>query len=195
MPPKITPLTIILGTFATWTLYWTLERMYLYSHPTPETMVNASIWMPSDAPDDWKAALGGAMSLMYAPDREFMSRVVHVQLSGVMAICCLVNLFLGDDVAALSIKERAMSRKASIHRFTGRVFQSCVIPWSLYLNYTLFVHGMINFVSTNILCAAASFIILQQVQPPLTISHTSMSSFSNCTYFFFRALLWITETS
>lgn len=145
MPPKITPLTIILGTFATWTLYWTLERMYLYSHPTPETMVNASIWMPSDAPDDWKAALGGAMSLMYAPDREFMSRVVHVQLSGVMAICCLVNLFLGDDVAALSIKERAMSRKASIHRFTGRVFQSCVIPWSLYLNYTLFVHGMINF--------------------------------------------------
>jgi hypothetical protein len=109
-------------------------------------------YMPSDAPDDWKAALAGAMSLMYAVDREFMSRIIHVQLSGVLAICCIINLYLGDDVASLSSKERLTSMKASIHRFTGRIFQSCLIPWSLYLNYTLFVHGMINFVSIMHCC-------------------------------------------
>lgn len=85
------------------------------------------------------------MSQMYAVDREFFSRVVHVQLSGVLAVCCLINLYLGNDVEALSAKERMISKKAAVHRFTGRVFQSCVIPWSLYLNYVLFVHGMINF--------------------------------------------------
>jgi hypothetical protein len=128
--------------------------MYLYSFPTPEAMVKATIpnYMPSDAPDDWKAALAGAMSLMYAVDREFMSRIIHVQLSGVLAICCIINLYLGDDVASLSSKERLTSMKASIHRFTGRIFQSCLIPWSLYLNYTLFVHGMINFVSIMHCC-------------------------------------------
>lgn len=131
--------------------------MYLYSFPTPETMVNATVpnYMPSDAPDDWKAALAGGLSRMYAVDREFMSRVVHVQLSGVMAICCVINLYLGDAVAKLSAKERLTSMKASIHRFTGRIFQSCVIPWSLYLNYTLFVYGMMDFVS-SIASAACS---------------------------------------
>ena len=114
-------------------------------------MVNSTLknYMPwSDTPDEWKEAFGGAMSQMYAVDREFFSRVVHVQLSGVLAFCCLINLYLGNDVAALSAKERLTSKKAAVHRFTGRVFQSCVIPWSLYLNYVLFVHGMINFVST-----------------------------------------------
>jgi hypothetical protein len=103
-------------------------------------------YMPSDATEEWKGKFGGAVAEMYAADREFYIRIVHVQLSGVMAICCLINLYLGDDVAALSAKERLTSTKASIHRFTGRIFQSCVIPWSLYLNYVLFVHGMMNFV-------------------------------------------------
>jgi hypothetical protein len=157
MSTKITPTTIFLGLAAGWTVFWSAERMYLYSFPTPETMVNATVpnYMPSDAPDDWKAALAGGMSLMYAVDREFMSRVVHVQLSGVMAICCVINLYLGDAVAKLSAKERLTSMKASIHRFTGRIFQSCVIPWSLYLNYTLFVYGMMDFVS-SIASAACS---------------------------------------
>eukprot|EP00984_Skeletonema_dohrnii_P030515 scaffold22036_cov133-Skeletonema_dohrnii-CCMP3373.AAC.4 len=143
----IKPTSIFLGLIAAWTVFWCIERMYLYSYPTPEAMVKASIpmYMPSDAPDDWKGALAGAQSQMYNADREFMSRVVHVQLSGVMALCCLINLYTGDDVAKLSEQGRMTSMKASIHRFTGRIFQSCVIPWSLYLNYILFVHGMINF--------------------------------------------------
>ena len=147
----ITPTSIILGLIGTWTAYWSIERMILYSHSTPETMVNSSLtnYMPwSETPTEWKEAFGGAMSQMYALDREFYSRVIHVQLSGVLAFCCLINLYLGNDVAALSVKERVASKKAAVHRFTGRVFQSCVIPWSLYLNYVLFVHGMINFVST-----------------------------------------------
>ena len=156
----IKPTSIFLGLITAWTVFWCIERMYLYSYPTPEAMVKATIpnYMPSDAPDDWKGALAGTMSLMYDADREFMSRVVHVQLSGVMAICCLINLYTGDDVAALSEKGRMTSMKASIHRFTGRIFQSCVIPWSLYLNYILFVHGMINFVSMSYNAAAASLL-------------------------------------
>lgn len=120
----------------------------MYSFPTPHAAVDAIVrqFMPSDATEEWKGTFGGAVAEMYAADREFYSRIVHVQLSGVMAICCLINLYLGDDVAALSAKERLTSTKASIHRFTGRIFQSCVIPWSLYLNYVLFVHGMMNFV-------------------------------------------------
>jgi len=146
----ITPASIVLGLMGTWTAYWSVERMILYSHSTPETMVNSTLknYMPwSNTPTEWKEAFGGAMSQMYAIDREFFSRVVHVQLSGVLAFCCLINLYLGNDVAALSAKDRMTSKKAAVHRFTGRVFQSCVIPWSLYLNYVLFVHGMINFVS------------------------------------------------
>ena len=142
--------TVVLGLIGTWTAFWSLERMVLYSYPTPDTMINSTLhnYMPwSDTPEEWKQAFGGAMSQMYAIDREFFSRIIHVQLSGVIAFCCLINLYLGDDVAALSDAERLTSTKAWIHRFTGRVFQTCVIPWSLYLNYVLFVHGMINFVS------------------------------------------------
>ncbi|KAL7500820.1 hypothetical protein ACHAWT_008996 [Skeletonema menzelii] len=145
---KIAPTTVILGLMGTWTAFWSLERMVLYSYSTPDTMVNSTLhnYMPwSDTPEEWKQAFGGAMSQMYAIDREFFSRIIHVQLSGVLALCCLINLYLGDDVAALSDAERLTSTKAWIHRFTGRVFQTCVIPWSLYLNYVLFVHGMINF--------------------------------------------------
>ena len=113
------------------------------------------------------------MSQMYAVDREFYSRVIHVQLSGVLAFCCLINLYLGNDVAALSAKERMTSKKAAVHRFTGRVFQSCLIPWSLYLNYVLFVHGMINFVSilscSNILPFAVMVLCLLLVLTSLTI--------------------------
>lgn len=153
---KIAPTTVILGLMGTWTAFWSLERMVLYSYSTPDTMVNSTLhnYMPwSDTPEEWKQAFGGAMSQMYAIDREFFSRIIHVQLSGVLALCCLINLYLGDDVAALSDAERLTSTKAWIHRFTGRVFQTCVIPWSLYLNYVLFVHGMINFVSNIIIRA------------------------------------------
>ena len=153
---KIAPTTVILGLMGTWAAFWSLERMVLYSYSTPDTMVNSTLhnYMPwSDTPEEWKQAFGGAMSQMYAIDREFFSRVIHVQLSGVIALCCLINLYLGDDVAALSDAELLTSTKAWIHRFTGRVFQTCVIPWSLYLNYVLFVHGMINFVSNIIIRA------------------------------------------
>ena len=176
---KITPATIVLGLMGTWTAYWSLERMMLYSYSTPEPMVNSTLgnYMPwSNTPDEWKEAFGGAMSQMYAVDREFFSRVVHVQLSGVLAFCCLINLYLGNDVAALSAKERLTSKKAAVHRLTGRVFQSCVIPWSLYLNYILFVHGMINFVSTFI---AYILLLPCSIFPPSFISFFCFSLIIN----------------
>ena len=68
--------------------------MHLYSYSSPEVMANFTVanYMPLDAPDEWKGALSGAMGMMYNSDREFFSRVVHVNLSGVMAIACIINL-------------------------------------------------------------------------------------------------------
>lgn len=143
-----TPALALLSFFGLWTAFWCVERMYLYSFATPEAMVNATVpfYMPyPDAPEEWKGALAGALSMMYAPDREFFSRVVHVQLSGVLALCCLVNLAVGNEVAALPASARPAAAVAVVHRFAGRTFQICAVPWSLYLNYVLFVHGMIPF--------------------------------------------------
>ena len=171
---KITPtsLILVLIVIGTWTAYWSLERMYLYTHSTPDAMVNFTLrnYIPSDAPEEWKQAFSEAMSQMYSVDREFFSRVVHVQLSGLIAFCCLINLYLGDDVAALSTTERVTSRKAAIHRFTGRMFQSSVIPWSLYLNYVLFVHGMINFVSNILFICIDIFVWQNALFPSLYLS-------------------------
>ncbi len=133
--------------------------------------------MVQHTPTEWKEAFGGAMSQIYAVDREFFSRVVHVQLSGVLALCCLINLYLGNDVAVLSAKERMTSKKAAVHRFTGRVFQSCVIPWSLYLNYVLFVHGMINFVS--ILSYITYFHLLSWITCPSSSFNQFIVFFAN----------------
>lgn len=148
MSVKATPSLALLSIFGLWTGFWCIERMYLYSFATPEAMVNATVpmYLPYvDAPEEWKGALGGALSMMYAPDREFFSRIVHVQLSGVLALCCLINLTIGNTVAALDPSERPNALVAIVHRFTGKTFQICVVPWSLYLNYVLFVHGMIPF--------------------------------------------------
>ena len=148
MTVKATPSLALLSIFGLWTGFWCIERMYLYSFATPEAMVNATVpmYLPYvDAPEEWKGALGGALSMMYAPDREFFSRIVHVQLSGVLALCCLINLTIGNTVAALGPSERPNALVAIVHRFTGKTFQICVVPWSLYLNYVLFVHGMIPF--------------------------------------------------
>lgn len=127
-----------------WIVYWVVTRMYLYSFPTLEKMVSDSLalFMPwSDTPEEWKQIFGGAMGAMYAPDRDFMSRVVHVQLSGVMALACVFNLMTGDMIIAAN----KGSTLAKIHRTSGQVFKACFVPWALFLNYTLFIHGMIPF--------------------------------------------------
>jgi hypothetical protein len=110
-------------------------------------MVNSSmpIFLPPDATEEWTRPLGGAFSAMYAPDREFMSRIVHVQLSAIMALCCLFNITQGWIVAKMGAEERKSSNLACAHRLSGQTLGVCSVPWTLFMGYTLFIHGMIPF--------------------------------------------------
>ena len=45
----------------------------------------------------------------------------------------------------MSAAERKKSVEAAVHRITGQVFRTSLVPWAIYLNYTLFYHGMIPF--------------------------------------------------
>jgi hypothetical protein len=126
-----------------------LNRAYFYSFSDPASVVNASlpIFLPPDATEEWTGALAGLFAAMYAPDREFMSRTVHVQLSAVMALCSLFNLMQGSIVMNLSLEERKSSRLASnlarAHRIAGQTLGVCLVPWTVCMGYTLFIHGMI----------------------------------------------------
>jgi hypothetical protein len=110
-------------------------------------MVNAtmSLFLPPDATEEWTGPLEGGFSAMYAPDREFMSRVVHVQFSAVMALCTLFNLIQGPLVMNMSPEERKSSNLARAHRLAGQALGVCLVPWTIFMGYTLFIHGMIPF--------------------------------------------------
>jgi hypothetical protein len=127
--------------------FFQLNRAYVYSFSGPEAMVNATmpLFLPADATEEWIGPLTGGFSAMYAPDREFMSRIVHVQLSSVMALCSLFNLFQGPLVVTMSPEERKSSYLARIHRLAGQTLGVCLGPWAIAMGYTLFVHGMIPF--------------------------------------------------
>jgi hypothetical protein len=124
-----------------------LNRAYVYSFPTPDAMLNASlgIFLPPDATEEWTGALGGGLSTMYAPDREFMSRIIHVQLSMVMALCCLFNVSQGSVVMKMSPEGRKSSNIARAHRIAGQTLGVCCVPWTIGMGYTLFIHGMMPF--------------------------------------------------
>jgi hypothetical protein len=110
-------------------------------------MLNASmdLFLPPDATEEWTGPLGGGFAAMYAPDREFMSRTVHVQLSAVMALCSLFNIIQSPLVMNMSPEERKSSNLARVHRVAGQTLGVCLVPWTIFMGYTLFIHGMIPF--------------------------------------------------
>lgn len=130
-----------------WMAWWSAERAYVYTFSTPDVMLSSSfrLFLPPDATEEWTGALGGAFRQMYDADREFMSRVVHVQMSAVMALCCIFNLIIGNTVRSQSPDERSKSYLAMLHRAAGQTLTVCYVPWTTFLFYNLFIHGMIPF--------------------------------------------------
>ena len=88
----------------------------VYTFAAPDVMLDSSfrMFLPPDATEEWTGALGGAFRQMHDADCEFISRVVHVQLSAVMALCCMFNLIIGGAVRSQSPEERSKSHLAML---------------------------------------------------------------------------------
>jgi hypothetical protein len=141
------PIIFLPGTNTFLRSLFQLNRVYVYSFVGPDTMINSSmhLFLPPDATDEWTAPLEGGFAAMYAPDREFMSRIVHVQLSAVLALCSLFNIVQGPLVMSMSPEERKSSTLARTHRLAGQTLGITLVPWTIFMFYTLFLHGMIPF--------------------------------------------------